>query len=125
MPVISTPRGRPSGRGRGPGQGRRRTGGSSRVKIYAAWGGVVVLAAGITAAVGWVKSQRVEVDAVSCPRAGPVAVHAVLLDQSDPITPLQAQRLSQVIDRVVGEAEIGERIDLYVLTSDGTKALVP
>jgi hypothetical protein len=60
-----------------------------------------------------------------CPIAGPVGVHAVLLDRSDPISPLQVQRLRQVINQAVNEAEIGERIDLYVLTADGTQAMAP
>lgn len=86
----------------------------------------VVMAAAGAGAVGWTQLTRVPLDAgTSCPIAGPVAVHAILLDQSDPITPVQAQRLSQVVDRIVDEAVVGERIDLYVLTVDGTQALTP
>ncbi len=86
---------------------------------------VVIAAAGV-GALGWTQLTHVPLESgTSCPVAGPVAVHAILLDQSDPITPVQAQRLSQVVDRIVDEAAIGERIDLYVLTVDGTQALIP
>ena len=73
-----------------------------------------------------VRSNHVQVDAATlCPVTGPAAVHAVLLDRSDPITPLQAQRLRQVLNKAVDGAAIGERIDLYVLAGDGTQALSP
>jgi hypothetical protein len=74
----------------------------------------------------WLNAQRVELIASTlCPIAGPTGVHAVLLDRSDPITPLQAQRLHQVLDKVVEDARVGQRIDLYVLAGDGTQALSP
>lgn len=73
-----------------------------------------------------VRKSHVQLDAATlCPATGPTAVHAVLLDRSDPITPLQAQRLRQVLDKAVDGAAIGERIDLYVLAGDGTQALSP
>jgi hypothetical protein len=76
--------------------------------------------------VGWTKATHVDLDVTTlCPISGPTAVHAVLLDQSDPITPLQAQRLGQIVDKIVDDAEIGERIDFYVLTRDPTQALAP
>jgi len=74
----------------------------------------------------WLRKTRVAVDeATMCPVAGPTAVHAILVDRSDAITPLQAQRLHQVLDRIVSEASVGERIDFYVLAGDGTQALAP
>jgi hypothetical protein len=60
-----------------------------------------------------------------CPAGGPTAVHAVLLDRSDIITPLQAQRIRQVFDRIMDSADVGERIDLYVLAADEKQALAP
>jgi hypothetical protein len=57
------------------------------------------------------RSTRVTLNPVTmCPAAGSTAVHAVLVDRSDAITPLQAQRIRQVFDRVVEEAAVGERI---------------
>jgi hypothetical protein len=77
-------------------------------------------------AIAWLQFDSIPLDVgTSCPVSGPAGVHAILLDRSDPITPLQAQRLSQVVDRVVEAAEVGDRIDLYVLTADGTQALTP
>ncbi len=74
----------------------------------------------------WSKMTHVELNGSTfCPLTGPTAVHAILLDRTDPITPLQAQRLGQIVDKVVDEAEIGERIDFYVLTPDSAAALTP
>ncbi len=74
----------------------------------------------------WLRKTHVAVDeATMCPVSGPTAVHAILVDRSDAITPLQAQRLHQVLDRIVSDASIGERIDFYVLAGDGTQALAP
>jgi len=102
---------------------------SSKPKQLKTWlvaGLAALLLAVAVALLFWTKTTRIEIDvATLCPVVGPVAVHAVLLDQSDPITPLQAQRLGQVVDRLVEEAAIGERIDLYVLARDGTAALTP
>ena len=86
----------------------------------------VLLAGGAAGFLGWSQATRVDLDtATLCPSTGPVAVHAIMLDQSDPITPLQAQRLGQVVDKVVDGAAVGERIDLYVLTQDSAQALRP
>lgn len=74
----------------------------------------------------WMKSSRVPLDAATmCPVGGPTSVHAVLLDRSDVITPLQAQRIRQVFNRIVEDAPVGERIDLYVLAADEKQALAP
>ena len=74
----------------------------------------------------WLRKTRVAVDeATMCPVSGPTAVHAILVDRSDAITPLQAQRLHQVLDRIVSDASVGERIDFYLLAGDGTQALSP
>jgi hypothetical protein len=110
---------------RRPSSGRSSRQSSSRRK-WGLWLATGCIAAITVVALSWTQMNRVPVDARnSCPLAGPVAVHAVLLDRSDPITPLQAQRLGQVVGQVVDEAEIGERIDLYVLTRDGTAAMRP
>lgn len=66
-----------------------------------------------------------KLDANMCPAGGPSAVHALLVDRSDPITPLQAQRVRQVLDAAIQDADVGERLDLYVLAGDGTQALTP
>jgi len=63
--------------------------------------------------------------ATLCPAAGPSGVHVVLIDRSDPITALQAQRVRQVVERAISEAQPAERIDLYVAEGDGRDALTP
>jgi hypothetical protein len=83
------------------------------------------MAAGVGASY-WMRSNRSPLDPETmCSAAGPTSVHAVLLDRSDVITPLQAQRIRQVFDQIIENAAVGERIDLYVLAADGTQALAP
>ena len=108
-------------RGYGPKPAR-----SPRVGIWVLGVLTVMLAGGVIGYLGWSQHTRVEVDASTlCPSSGPTAVHAILLDQSDPITPIQAQRLGQTVEKVVEEAAVGDRIDLYVLTRDSAQALTP
>jgi hypothetical protein len=74
----------------------------------------------------WSSSKQVPIDqATLCPKAGPASVHAVLIDRSDPITPLQATRVRQVLDRAILDAPVGAKIALYVADSDGNQALTP
>jgi hypothetical protein len=84
----------------------------------------VAMLGGATAA--YFLLRKDPVDPVSlCPRAGPAAVHAILIDRSDPISPLQARRVRQVLDAAVLGAAPATRIALYVAESDGTAALTP
>ncbi len=86
----------------------------------------ILIAGGALGFLGWSHATHVEQNvATLCPVSGPTAVHAILLDQSDPITPLQAQRLGQIVNKVIDEAGIGERIDFYVLTQDSAQAMTP
>jgi hypothetical protein len=99
---------------------------TSQFRTWLLAGVTLAIVGGSVGFLGLKRASQIDLNSVTlCPLSGPTAVHAVLLDQSDPITPLQAQRLGQVVDRVIEEAEIGERIDLYVLTADGTQALTP
>jgi hypothetical protein len=115
------------GRDRARGRGRRKqsseNGGFLPILIAAL---SILAIAGMLGAYAYVSKHHLELDATTlCPAAGPTAVHAVLLDRSDPITPLQSQRLRQVLDKAINEAEVGERIDLFVLAGDGTQAMQP
>lgn len=60
-----------------------------------------------------------------CPRRGVLAVHAVLVDRSDPISPLQATQIRNALNTIVKDAQAGERIDLYVADADGRAAPAP
>ena len=86
----------------------------------------VVIAGGIFAAKSYLTPASSTWDQTTlCPSTGPTAVHVVLLDRSDPITPLQAQRVRQLVDRIIEDAQPGERVDLYVAEGDGREALLP
>jgi hypothetical protein len=74
----------------------------------------------------WAREQRVDIDEASlCPKSGPTAVTAVLVDRSDPLSQQQAQHIRQVLERVVNEALIGGRVALYVAEADAFAALPP
>lgn len=72
----------------------------------------------------WANNKQTKLDvATSCPVSGPTAIHAILIDRSDPILPLQAQQAKQTIDRYVRGAKIGERFDLYTANGDAGNVL--
>jgi hypothetical protein len=86
----------------------------------------VVLVLAILGGYAYVRFTRVSYDAVTmCPVAGPSAVHAVLIDRSDPISPLQTQRLQQILQGVIDGAVVNERVDLYILSPDGLQRATP
>jgi hypothetical protein len=75
---------------------------------------------------GWQRYTQVPHDKQSgCPLSGPIAVHAILVDRSDPLTPVQSERLHQLVEDVAVHAAVDERVDLYVLTSGGGAAATP
>jgi hypothetical protein len=112
----------------GPSRTRRGGRRSDRSNL---WAGLALAAA--VALVGlyfgasfWAREQRVEIDEASlCPKSGPTAVTAVLVDRSDPLSPQQAQRVRQVLERIVEEASVGGRVALYVAEADAFAALSP
>jgi len=71
----------------------------------------------------WIGRQPRLDAATGCPAAGPTAIHAILIDRSDPISPLQGQQVRQAMDRYVKTAAIGERFDLYVANGDAVNVL--
>jgi len=74
----------------------------------------------------WVSKTKVQLDAnTNCPVSGPTAIHAILIDRSDPITPLQGQQIRQVVDGYIANARIGERFDLYIASGDAVNVLAP
>jgi hypothetical protein len=86
----------------------------------------LLLLGGLGAALWWTRSSKVEIDAASlCPASGPAAIHAMLVDRSEPISPLQQTRIRQQLERVVSEAPVGGRVSLYLAESDGIEALPP
>jgi hypothetical protein len=99
-------------------------GGRDALTMVAVIGATLLLLGGGTAAYFLTRSDPVDAASL-CPRSGAAAVHAVLIDRSDPISPLQAARVRQVLDAAVFEAQPGTRLALYVAESDGVAALSP
>lgn len=74
----------------------------------------------------WSSKSRIELDAdTNCPVRGPSAVHVILIDRSDPITPQQGQQIRQIFDSYFAKARTGERFDLYVASGDAVNVLTP
>lgn len=61
----------------------------------------------------------------NCPTAGPVAIHMVLIDRSDPISPQQAQRVRQWAEAQKENAAAGTRFDVYAFEGDTQNVLQP
>src|SRR5215468_1380808 len=87
--------------------------------------GILLTVAGIVmigllvGALWWVKKTRIILDeATNCPQAGPRAVHVIIVDRTDPITPLQAERTRQKIKEYREAAPFGKRFDIYTVEGD-------
>lgn len=94
------------------------------------WGIIAaIVGLGLLGAMGgfyfWAKGHQVALDGANCPVTGPRGIHVILIDRSDPITPVQAERVRQVIEGLVNQAQTGERFDLYVADGDGINLLTP
>lgn len=74
----------------------------------------------------WAKGKHPPLDGTTnCPLSGPTAIHAILVDKSDAISPLQAQQVSQYLQKVIGSSTAGERFDLYVATANESATAIP
>lgn len=104
-------------------RGERSSGTGNALPIAAAAVAIVALV-GVVALMVWQHMTVVPHDKLSgCPIDGPRAVHAILVDRSDPFTPVQMQRLTQLVEGIAKAAAVDERVDLYVLTAgDGAVA---
>jgi hypothetical protein len=81
---------------------------------------------GILGAFAWLHYTTTPHDKISgCPIGGPVAVHAFLIDRSDPLTDVQAQRLTQLVETAARNALVDERLDMYVLTAGSGATAMP
>jgi len=87
--------------------------------------GVVMLGL-LVGALWWVKKTKVTLDeATNCPQAGPHAVHVIIVDRTDPITQLQAERIRQKIREMREAAPFGKRFDIYTVEGDANHVLAP
>ena len=106
---------------------RRRRHNKSRNDRLAGFGFALVGLALLAALIGislWVKSRAIATDeATNCPLAGPLAVHAIIIDQSDAISGQQAQQIRQLLGKVRREAAFGTRFDIYTFEGNATDEL--
>jgi hypothetical protein len=86
----------------------------------------ISLIAGLGGAAFYARSARVELDPnTNCPMSGPSAIHAVLIDRSDPISPQQAQRIRQWAQLLKRDAAQATRFDIYTFEGDSQAELHP
>src|SRR5262245_3461392 len=86
----------------------------------------VVMIGLLTGALWWVKKTKIILDeATNCPQTGPRAVHVIIVDRTDPITPLQAERIRQKIREMREAAPFGKRFDIYTVEGDANHVLAP
>lgn len=74
----------------------------------------------------WVKKTKVVLDeTTNCPLAGPRAVHALIFDRTDPISPQQGQRIRQWMKAQREGASFATRFDFYTVEGDTRNVLAP
>ena len=109
-----------------PSIARRPGAAGAGMKLGLVVGLIVLLLGGIGGATWWARTNRVAIDPDTlCPEQGPSAIHAILIDRSDPLTPMQQARVLQRIDEIVESAPVGGRVAIYLAESDGVEALPP
>lgn len=87
--------------------------------------GVTLLAA-LSAFAYWVRASHDPPDATTlCPRSGPIAVHIILIDRSDPLTGLQVQYVRQKLTQAAESAATRTRFDIYSFDGDGRNEVQP
>jgi hypothetical protein len=107
-------------------RGRRRGSDWDRVRGVAFGFLGLVLVALLAGGGYWLSRTQVKLDAVTnCPVTGPSAIHAILIDRSDPISPQHALQVRQIVDGYIARAKTGERFDLYVASGDAINVLAP
>jgi hypothetical protein len=84
-----------------------------------------VLIAALAGGAFWVRQHNVALGPDNCPSTGPHAVHVILVDQSDPISGQQAQRIRQWYQLLKANAVAGTRFDIYTFEGDTENALQP
>ena len=114
---------RPRSAPRGP---KRRRRGSSSISAWLVGGLAVALILCTVGGYAYMRMNQPSYDAATmCPMSGPRAVQALLIDRSDPISPLQTQRLEQILHKLIDNGPVDGRIDLYILTANGLQSEHP
>ena len=87
---------------------------------------ISLLAVGAAGAIWWSQPDPIEINqATLCPIPLATAVHAVLVNRSDPLNQVQLQRVREVLETAVRDAEVGGRVALYVSATDDVTRLSP
>jgi hypothetical protein len=74
----------------------------------------------------YLKKQKIALDPeTNCPRTGPIAVHVLMFDRSDPVNGQQAQHIRQAVQLSKNAAEFGQRFDIYTFDGDEMNELAP
>lgn len=85
-----------------------------------------LLAVGAAGGLWWSQPAPIEInEATLCPIPLPTAVHAVLVNRSDPLNARQLQRVREVMETVVRDTQVGGRVALYVSATDDVTRLPP
>jgi hypothetical protein len=85
----------------------------------------LVLIGGLAGAAWWIATRQGVDPITNCPLSGPQAVNLVIFDQSDPVSPQQAQRIRQTMQRLKAEAQAGDRFDIYSFEGTANAVLKP
>jgi hypothetical protein len=73
----------------------------------------------------WLRKSKEQLDADNCPRSGVRALHVLMIDRSDPISPQQAQMVRQHVQTLKNEAKFGTRFDIYTFEGDTKNEMQP
>src|SRR5687768_5836719 len=73
----------------------------------------------------WLSKTRIVLDDMNCPEIGPRAVHAIIIDRTDPISPQQGQVIRQRLQQYREKASFGLRFDIYTVEGDYRNVLKP
>lgn len=86
----------------------------------------LLLLGGLGASFYYVNKKHIEIDPeTNCPVTGPSAIHVIMIDRSDPISPQQVQRIKQEFKTYELHSIVFERYDLYVLEGDTKSVMKP
>lgn len=104
---------------------RKRNGASDKTTgaILFALGTILLVA--LAAGAWWLRKTKVQLDAENCPVEGPRAIHMIMIDRSDPVSPQQAQRVRQYVHKAKDDAIFGTRFDVYTFEGDVKNELRP
>lgn len=83
------------------------------------------LIVGLGALSWWVKTSKVVLGPDNCPVMGPREIHIIMIDQSDPIKPQQAQVIRDNLSSIKKHAAFGTRFDIYTFEGNTTDELKP